>query len=367
MGTKSILIGVALIPSLVGAQVSVEIGPSGTVEIASTTVLEISGNWTNTGVFTSGGGTVVFNGAVGNQVIANSAGELFFNVTIDKADGNVQLGKDIKVDGVLILTGGDLDLNGNVLTLGSNATVSETAGNTIGGSSGSVSATDVLNAPGSVNVGGLGAVLTSSANLGSTTVTRRHQVLSGGGNSSIARSYEIQPATNVGLNATLVFTYDESELNGLIENDLTLFRSTDAGNSWTPVGGVLDKDNNRLTIAGVGAFSLWTAAASSAPLPVSVEESTEELAPRVFTLSQSYPNPFNPTTTMRFTLPEDGRVRLKIYSVLGEEVATLVDEERKAGVYQQIVFDASRFATGVYVSRLEFGGKRLVKKMLLVK
>jgi predicted outer membrane repeat protein len=91
------------------------------------------------------------------------------------------------------------------------------------------------------------------------------------------------------------------------------------------------------------------------------------LAPRVFTLSQNYPNPFNPTTTIEFTLPEDGRVKMRVYNMLGEEVTTLVDEERKAGVYQQALFDASRLATGVYFSRIEFNGKQLIKKMMLLK
>jgi hypothetical protein len=91
------------------------------------------------------------------------------------------------------------------------------------------------------------------------------------------------------------------------------------------------------------------------------------LAPKEFMLSQNYPNPFNPTTTIEFTIPEDGRVRLRIYNLLGEGVATLVDEERKAGIYQQVVFDATKLATGVYISQLEFNGRQLIKKMLLVK
>jgi hypothetical protein len=90
-------------------------------------------------------------------------------------------------------------------------------------------------------------------------------------------------------------------------------------------------------------------------------------APRVFALSQNYPNPFNPTTTIEFTLPSDGRVVLKVYDITGREQATLLDEERKAGVYQQVVFDASRLASGVYFARLQFGGKQLLKKMLLLK
>ena len=91
------------------------------------------------------------------------------------------------------------------------------------------------------------------------------------------------------------------------------------------------------------------------------------LAPKEFTLGQNYPNPFNPTTTIEFTLPEDGHVLLKVYDVAGHEVANLVDEERKAGVYHQILFDASRLGSGAYFLRIAFGGKQLSRKMLLLK
>ena len=89
--------------------------------------------------------------------------------------------------------------------------------------------------------------------------------------------------------------------------------------------------------------------------------------PRVFSLSQNYPNPFNPSTTIEFTLPEDGRVTLKIYDIVGREVATLVDGDLKAGFLQQAIFDASRLASGVYFSRLQFKGQAMVKKLLFVK
>jgi hypothetical protein len=90
-------------------------------------------------------------------------------------------------------------------------------------------------------------------------------------------------------------------------------------------------------------------------------------APRVFTLSQNYPNPFNPTTTIEFTLEKDGHVSLKVYDILGREVATLLDENRKPGEYQQVVFDGSRYSSGVYFAVLQSGGKQLIKKMLMVK
>lgn len=91
------------------------------------------------------------------------------------------------------------------------------------------------------------------------------------------------------------------------------------------------------------------------------------LIARELTLSQNYPNPFNPTTTITYTVPEDGKVSLKIFDVLGREVATLVDGEKSAGVMHYATFDASKLAGGLYFSRLEDNNTRLTRKLLLVK
>ena len=91
------------------------------------------------------------------------------------------------------------------------------------------------------------------------------------------------------------------------------------------------------------------------------------LAPKEFTLVQNYPNPFNPTTNIEFTVPQDGKVQLKVYNTLGEEVATLLDETMTAGEYHRVSFDASRLVSGIYFARIQFANRQLVKKMLLVK
>ncbi|MGB2867085.1 MAG: FG-GAP-like repeat-containing protein [Bacteroidota bacterium] len=91
------------------------------------------------------------------------------------------------------------------------------------------------------------------------------------------------------------------------------------------------------------------------------------VAPEVFSLSQNYPNPFNPTTTIEFSLQEDGLATLKLYDALGREVATLLDGERKAGYYRSATIGASRLGSGMYIYRLEANGKLLSRKMLLVK
>jgi V8-like Glu-specific endopeptidase len=85
-----------------------------------------------------------------------------------------------------------------------------------------------------------------------------------------------------------------------------------------------------------------------------------------YALEQNYPNPFNPSTTIRYQLPQDGMVTLKVYDILGSEVATLVNEQKAAGRYE-INFDASRFASGAYIYKITSGSYVSSKKMLLVK
>jgi hypothetical protein len=88
--------------------------------------------------------------------------------------------------------------------------------------------------------------------------------------------------------------------------------------------------------------------------------------PEVFKLYANYPNPFNPTTTIAYDLPDAGNVRLIVYDVLGREVTRLVDNEQRAGRYK-VVFDATTLASGFYVYRLEANDFSEVHKMILVK
>ena len=92
-----------------------------------------------------------------------------------------------------------------------------------------------------------------------------------------------------------------------------------------------------------------------------------KILPTKFLLSQNYPNPFNPSTIIQFTVPSNGHAVLKVFNVLGQKVATLFDDEATAGIDHQVHFDASNLASGIYFSRLEFGGKMQVKQMLLLK
>jgi len=93
---------------------------------------------------------------------------------------------------------------------------------------------------------------------------------------------------------------------------------------------------------------------------------TGNLAVTDYGLDQNYPNPFNPSTNIKYQLPKSGNVSLKIYDILGSEVATLVNEIKTEGRYE-VNFDASKLASGVYLYRLRVNDFVSTKKMVLMK
>jgi len=80
----------------------------------------------------------------------------------------------------------------------------------------------------------------------------------------------------------------------------------------------------------------------------------------------NYPNPFNPSTTINYSLKNHGSVTLRVYNMLGQQVSTLVNEEQQAGPHS-VNFDASRLSSGVYFYSIESGSFRASKKMILMK
>lgn len=97
--------------------------------------------------------------------------------------------------------------------------------------------------------------------------------------------------------------------------------------------------------------------------PTSQKDFSHELN---FSLEQNYPNPFNPSTTIEFAVPAAGSFNVKVYDVIGREVATLMDKDVNAGNYK-VTFDASRLASGIYIYRLVGNNVNITKKMMLIK
>ncbi|MDD8017312.1 MAG: CHRD domain-containing protein [Bacteroidota bacterium] len=109
-----------------------------------------------------------------------------------------------------------------------------------------------------------------------------------------------------------------------------------------------------------GNFTLGTGTVTS------VIQQISTAAPNHFALDQNYPNPFNPSTTINYRLTASSNVTLKVYDLLGKEIATLVNQEQTAGGYS-VKFDAPKFASGIYFYQLRAGNFVQMKKMMLVK
>jgi hypothetical protein len=89
--------------------------------------------------------------------------------------------------------------------------------------------------------------------------------------------------------------------------------------------------------------------------------------PEKFNLSQNYPNPFNPSTEIRFTIPKSTAVTLKVYNLLGQEVAVIINNEFKEAGSHSVEFDGSNLASGIYIYKIEAGNFAQSRKMVLIK
>ncbi|MBN2413343.1 T9SS type A sorting domain-containing protein [candidate division KSB1 bacterium] len=97
-----------------------------------------------------------------------------------------------------------------------------------------------------------------------------------------------------------------------------------------------------------------------------IEEKMTDTLPTEYRLLQNHPNPFNPATNISYSIPESGLVELKVYNILGQEVATLVNEFKKSGHYN-VKFNPPDLSSGVYFYSLISGSYSVTKKMLIIK
>ena len=88
--------------------------------------------------------------------------------------------------------------------------------------------------------------------------------------------------------------------------------------------------------------------------------------PLKYNLSQNYPNPFNPTTKISYSIPKAGHVSLKVFDILGKEVATLVNEQKQVGIYE-VIFNGSNYPSGIYFYKIKSGSFTQIKKIILLK
>lgn len=147
-----------------------------------------------------------------------------------------------------------------------------------------------------------------------------------------------------------------------------IYRSTNGGNSWQefneglPYKSAISIEVLDTTLfTGIWGFGLW----NRPTIVTGIEEERTEV-PNEFLLTQNFPNPFNPLTTIEYRIPELTFVTIKIYDILGNELRALVDEEKSSGIYK-INFDAGNLPSGVYFYRIQAGSFIDTKKMLLLR
>ncbi len=155
----------------------------------------------------------------------------------------------------------------------------------------------------------------------------------------------------------------------LSQQGFNIYKSVNDGANWTTDYTVTTGSFYHMTKSRSGA-TLWAVRSNGAisryGQPITGVSNPTATIPSEYALLQNYPNPFNPVTKISFDLPKTGLVSLKVFDILGKEVATLVNEVKNPGSYI-VDFDGASLSSGVYFYRLETNGFTSVKKMMLIK
>jgi photosystem II stability/assembly factor-like uncharacterized protein len=151
-------------------------------------------------------------------------------------------------------------------------------------------------------------------------------------------------------------------------DDNGAFLSVDNGVTWTSFSSGMPADTRiwSLTASSDSIFAGTSSGIWVTGSPVEVKVEREISAPLTFTLKQNYPNPFNPSTNISFSIPYKSFVSLKIFDLLGREVATIFSEEISAGYYTR-KWNAANISSGIYFYRLQAGSFTETKKLILLR
>lgn len=196
----------------------------------------------------------------------------------------------------------------------------------------------------------------------------------------IAMGYSISGTT---MYPAIAFTgrYSADPLGQMAITEEIIFAGTgyQAGERWGDYTQmVVDPDGNNFWYVNQyqqsDGYDNWRTRIFMIDYTNSVEVGSDDIiAPEQYSLSQNFPNPFNPSTSIKYTIPnvtlsgvERSRVQLKVFDVIGSEVATLVNEERRAGNYE-VKFNSSHLSSGIYFYRLQAGSFVETKKMILIR
>ncbi|MFQ5607215.1 MAG: FlgD immunoglobulin-like domain containing protein, partial [Candidatus Zixiibacteriota bacterium] len=158
-------------------------------------------------------------------------------------------------------------------------------------------------------------------------------------------------------------------IDSALELSLRIHHWDDAGSEWKLVGGSVDTDQNEVSaeITELGAYALFTT-----DIQTDVDDGgTGSIVPKHFELHQNFPNPFNPTTTISYSLPQRAEVTVTIYNILGEKVRVFTEGRKSAGRHS-VTWNSRNesgkpVASGVYFYKVQAGEFSASRKMVLLK
>lgn len=210
-------------------------------------------------------------------------------------------------------------------------------------------------------------------NVGAITIAPNGTIFAAGADGILFRSsdngdtWQEYPSLPFGVISSIYVT-SVGEL--YLGSESGVHHSTDDGTSWIDLNQGLSNVDVRVLMANPDGYlfvgTAGNGASRSAKKIVTSVDRTSDAIPIDLSLRQNFPNPFNPTTYIRFDLPTAGRVSLKVFDVLGQEVAVLLDGYQGVGIHE-VHFDASHLPSGTYLYRLDSAGRSIVQKMLLVR
>ena len=278
--------------------------------------------------------------------------------------------------GDLNILDGSMTTNSNVTTLPDSLIFVGTSKQTFykADSLGSISNVQFALRPGAIvdlvetSIGGSATTFTQPS--GSTLMTSHKSGL--GGNLSMQGSIKLPKDGNYVYHG--IVTQVDTLLPAMV-NDLTIDNPDTVGfNRADTINGILtlkqgfiDNRVNAIIIGSTGSVQ-YIGGHALVPIPNWPEGIKEiSVAPRVFKLFNNYPNPFNPSTQIRFSVAKDGFTSLKVINILGQEVATLFEGNTRAGNLLEVTFDAKNMSSGVYFARLQQGDRISIQKMNLIK
>lgn len=174
-------------------------------------------------------------------------------------------------------------------------------------------------------------------------------------NNGIANAYELKATgTNLfAISSNGVFLSKNNGANWINRNQGFTFNVSTVGSLFI---------NSSYIFAGTYNNSIWRRDYNDI---IGISKISSEI-PSSYSLKQNYPNPFNPLTKIRYSIPQNTIVKLKIFDIIGKEVETLVNEKQNPGTYE-VSFDASKYPSGIYFYKLETENYSEIKKMVLIK